>query len=90
MYFKSNNDDYIQLSGSDNKVNIYKDTPISIHLDAQRLTLNKPSNDSETPLKLTNNNPNWEVMALESTIAGDGCLQNSKTAQSLTVWNTGV
>ena len=26
MYFKTNNDDYIQLSGSDNKVNIYKDT----------------------------------------------------------------
>ena len=29
MYFKINNDDYIQLSGSDNKVNIYKDTAIS-------------------------------------------------------------
>ena len=25
MYFKINNDDYIQLSGSDNKVNIYKE-----------------------------------------------------------------
>ena len=90
MYFKINNDDYMQLSGSDNKVNMYKDTTISGHLDAQRLTLNKPSNDSETPLKLTNNNPNWEVMALESTIAGDGCLQHFRTAQSPIVWNTGV
>ena len=90
MYFKINNDDYMQLSGSDNKVNMYKDTTISGHLDAQRLTLNKPSNDSETPLKLTNNNPNWEVMALESTIAGDGCLQSFKTAQSPIVRNTGV
>ena len=29
-------------------------------------------------------------MALESTIAGDGCLQSFKTAQSLIVWNIGV
>ena len=28
-HFKINNDDYIQLSCSDNKVNIYKDTTIS-------------------------------------------------------------
>ena len=33
MYFKINNDDYMQLSGSDNKVNIYKDTAISGNLD---------------------------------------------------------
>ena len=33
MYFRTNNDDYIQLSGSDNKVNIYKDTAISGNLD---------------------------------------------------------
>ena len=33
MYFKINNDDYMQLSGSDNKVNIYKDTSISGNLD---------------------------------------------------------
>ena len=43
-----------------------------------------------TPLEIINNNPNWEVIALESTISGDGCLQNFKTAQSPTVWNTGV
>ena len=33
MYFKINNDDYMQLPGSDNKVNIYKDTTISGNLD---------------------------------------------------------
>ena len=32
VYFKINNDDYMQLSGSDHKVNIYKDTTIiNIH-----------------------------------------------------------
>ena len=33
MYFKIINDDYIQLSCSDNEVNIYKDTTISGNLD---------------------------------------------------------
>ena len=33
MYFKSNNDDYIQLPSSDNKVNTYKDIAISVNLD---------------------------------------------------------
>ena len=33
MYFKSNNDDYMQLSGSDDKVTIYKYTTISCNLD---------------------------------------------------------
>ena len=33
MCFKINNDDYIQLPSSDNKVNIYKTTAISINLD---------------------------------------------------------
>ena len=32
MYSKINNDDYIQLSGSYSKVNIYKDTTISSNL----------------------------------------------------------
>ena len=32
MYFKINGDSYMQLSGSDNKVNIYKETLISSHL----------------------------------------------------------
>ena len=34
MYFEINNYDYIQLAGSDNKVNIYKDTTISGNLNA--------------------------------------------------------
>ena len=29
MYFKIHNDDYMQLPGSDNKVNVYKDTSIT-------------------------------------------------------------
>ena len=33
MYFKINNDDYMQLSSSGNKINIYKDTSISGNLD---------------------------------------------------------
>ena len=33
VYFKINNDSYMQLSGSDNKVNIYKDTTISGNSD---------------------------------------------------------
>ena len=33
MYFKINNDSYMQLSASGNKVNIYKDTTISGNLD---------------------------------------------------------
>ena len=33
MYFGINNDDYMQLSSSGNKVNIYKDTSISENLD---------------------------------------------------------
>ena len=59
-------------------------------LDAHRLTLNKPSNDSVAPLEITNNSQNCEVIALRSTIAGDVCFQNWKTAQSPTVWNTGI
>ena len=33
MYFKIKNDDYMQLSSSDNKINIYKDTTVSGNLD---------------------------------------------------------
>ena len=39
MYFKINKDDYIQLSGRDNKVNIYKDTTMSGNLDAQKVNM---------------------------------------------------
>ena len=90
MYFKINNDSYMQLSASDNKLNRYKDTTISGNLDAQRITLNKPSNDNEIPLKIINNSQSWEVIAIKNTFAGDGCIQIVKTPQSPTVWNTGV
>ena len=82
----------IKASDATNVVTVNQNgnTTISGNSDAQRLTLNKPSNDHETPLKIFNNNQNWEVIALESTIAGDGCLQNFKTAQSPIVWNTGA
>ena len=59
-------------------VNQNGDTTISGNLDTQRITLNKPNSDSETLLKITNNNQSWELIALESTIAGDGCLHNFK------------
>ena len=68
----------------------YNGDSSSGNLDAQRLTLNKPSNDSETLLNIINNNQHCEVIAFESTISGDCCLQNSKTAQSSIVWNTGI
>ena len=57
MYFKSNNDNYVQLSGGDNKVNIYKDTSISgdsnvdgrILIDGSHLNVQpKSSTSSET------------------------------------------
>ena len=90
MYFKINNDDYMQLSGSDNKVDNYKDTAISGNLESQRLTINKPSNDDDIPLQIINNNQNWFVASLESTISGDGCLMQWKTTGSSTYWWSGV
>ena len=86
MYFKINNDDYMQLSSSDNKVNIYKDTSISGNLESQRLTINKPSNDDDIPLQIINNNQSWFVASLESTIAGDGCLMQWMTPASSSYW----
>ena len=49
MYFKTNNDDYLQLSGSDNKVSIYKDTSISGNLDVGS------GGSSKTNVHATNN-----------------------------------
>ena len=37
VYFKINNNSYMQLSGSGNKVNKYKDTSISGHLDVSKV-----------------------------------------------------
>ena len=80
MYLKVKGLSYIGLSTTNN-ITLYEDTTLSGSLEAQKLILNKPSNDSETPLNITNNNQHWGVIALESTIAGDGCFQNFKTAQ---------
>ena len=59
MYFKINNDDYVQLSSSDNKVNIYNDTSISGSLESQRLAINKPSNDDGIPSSITARTGLW-------------------------------
>ena len=49
MDFKFNNDDYIQLPGSDNKVNIYKETSRSGNLDVGKvLTLTRIPGVSDT------------------------------------------
>ena len=37
MYFKINNDSYMQLSGSGNKVHAYKDTAMSGNLDVSKV-----------------------------------------------------
>ena len=60
MYFKNNNDDYMQLSGSDNKVNIYTyTTSISGNLDLGKvLTLKRIPGISDTsPLVIINDSP---------------------------------
>ena len=59
-------------------------------LTSQRININKPSNYDETPLKIINNNQNWLLVEMESTIAGDGCIQSYKTPQSSTVWYNGI
>ena len=66
------------------------DTTISGNLESQRLTINKPSNDDDIPLQIINNNQNWVVASLESTISGDGCLMQWVTPASSTYWRSGV
>ena len=60
MYFKINNDDYMQLSSSDNNVNIYKDTSISGTLEAQRLSI---TNTSSRPTEIKNTMHNGPYLA---------------------------
>ena len=90
MYFKNNNDNYVQLSNSGNKVNIYKDAAISGNLEPQRLTINKPSNDNDMPLQIINNNQSWFVASFENTIAEGGCLMQWIAPASSTYWWGGV
>ena len=51
MYFKINNDGYIQLPSSDNKVNSYKDTTIRGNLDVLGLRIN---NTIGRPMEINN------------------------------------
>ena len=60
------------------------------YLQAPRITINKPSHDDVIPLKTINNNQTWEVVSLESTVAGDGCLVRWMTPASSTHWWSGV
>ena len=93
MYFKMNNDDYAQLSGSDNKVNMYKDTTISGNLDVSKvLTLQRNPAVSDTPpqISIKSISNGWFLGQFESTVNNIGCLIEYKTIASSTSWWTGV
>ena len=66
------------------------DAVIRGNLESQRLTINKPSNVYDIPLQIINNNQNWFVASLESTIAEGGCLMQWITPASSTYWWSGV
>ena len=74
MYFKINNDDYIQLPGSYNKVNIYKDTPITGRLDVGE---NPACSTNWINLHTDNTNGNGFSGAMSFTIwGGKNCTWN--------------
>ena len=95
MYFKINNDDYIQLSGSGNKVNIHKDTAISgnvvvggiMNTTKINLTNDDPNN---YPLVISNTGGNWFQGVSIATADEVGCLFRYKTSGSSTYWWSGV
>ena len=93
MYFKINNDDYIQLPGSDNNVNIYKDTAISGNLDVGKvLTLKRIPGVSDTqPLNIINESPGGATgISYQPTASGQCFLINYTTAQSAAGWAESV
>ena len=93
MYFKINNDDYMQLSSSDNKVNMYKDTSISGDLKVDEvLTLKRTPGISDTsPLVIINNSPGGGTgVVYQSTASGQGFSIVCVTAQSSVAWVEGV
>ena len=93
VYFKINNDDYIQLPGSDNKVTIYKDTTRSGNLDVVKvLTLKRVPGVSDTsPLKVINESPGGGTsVAYQPTASGQGYLITYVTIQSSVAWVEGV
>ena len=77
MYFKINNDDYMEISCSGNKVNIYKDTAISCNLDVGKvLTLKRVPGVSDTsPLAIINESTGGSTCVVyRSTQSGQGLL----------------
>ena len=89
MYFKINNDDYIQLPGSDNKVNIYKDTSIS-----PNLTINGDLDSSmKFPLDIKNSTIHtefWTLAPFHQGVANSGSwLQFARDGTSNT-WQAGM
>ena len=93
MYFKINNDDYMQLPGSDNKVNIYKDTSINCNLEVGKvLSLKRIPGVSDTnPLSVINESTGGGTgVVYQSTASGQGFNVVYLTAQSSTAWVEGV
>ena len=89
MYFKINNDDYMQLSGSDSKVTIYKDTSIS-----SNLTINGDLDSStKFPLDIKNSTIHtefWTLASFHQGIENSGSwLQFSRDGTSNT-WQAGM
>ena len=95
MYFKINNDSYMQLSGSDNKVNIYKDTSVSGNLDVGGIMnttkINLTNDDPNSfPSVITNTGGNWFQGGCIATANQVGCLFAYKASGSSTPWWSGV
>ena len=95
MYFKINNDDYIQLPGSDNKVDIHKNTTISGNLDVggiMNTTKMNLRNDvwDHFPLAITNNGDNWFQGEYMANANNGGCLLRYKASGPATYWRSGV
>ena len=95
MYFKINNGDYIQVSGCDDKVNMYTDTAISGNSDVcgimntTRINL-KNDDQNSFPLAITNTGANWFHGEYVATANKVGCLFRYKTSGSSTYWWSGV
>ena len=93
MYFKIHNDSYMQLSGSDNKVSFYKDTPISGNLDVGKVLALKrvPGVSDTSPLTIINESPGGGTgVVYQSTASDQGSLITYVTAQSSVAWVEGV
>ena len=87
MYFKINNDDHIQLSGSDSKVNVYKHTSISGTVSAQQASLTSSDAD-HLPLVITRTGSSWFLGEYIASETNSGCLFKYQTAPG--EWWTGV